>query len=128
MTAAAVALSERRNAPILDLERVRRDFPILAKPVHGHRLVFLDSAASAQKPRAVIDAIKNCYETEYANVHRGVYWLSERATLNFEGARERIARFLNAREAREIIFTRSATEAINLVAFSYGERIPQGRR
>ncbi len=121
MTAAAVARSDRRNAPILDLERVRRDFPILAKPVHGHRLVFLDSAASAQKPRAVIDAIKNCYETEYANVHRGVYWLSERATLNFEGARERIAQFLNAKEAREIIFTRSATEAINLVAFSFGE-------
>ena len=121
MTAAAVARSDRRNAPILDLERVRRDFPILAKPVHGHRLVFLDSAASAQKPRAVIDAIKNCYESEYANVHRGVYWLSERATLNFEGARERIAKFLNAKEAREIIFTRSATEAINLVAFSYGE-------
>ncbi|HEY7690140.1 MAG TPA: cysteine desulfurase [Dongiaceae bacterium] len=118
---AAFALSERRNAPILDLERVRRDFPILAKPVHGKRLVFLDSAASAQKPRAVIDAIKNTYENEYANVHRGVYWLSERATLAFEGARERIAKFLNAGEAREIIFTRSATEAINLVAFSYGE-------
>jgi cysteine desulfurase/selenocysteine lyase len=110
-----------RNAPALDVERVRRDFPILSRPVHGHRLAFLDSAASAQKPRAVIDAISHCYEAEYANVHRGVYWLSERATLAFEAARERVAKFLNAREAREIIFTRGATESINLVAASYGE-------
>jgi cysteine desulfurase/selenocysteine lyase len=108
------------NTPPYDLERVRADFPILARPVHGQRLVFLDSAASAQKPQAVIDAVKHCYEAEYANVHRGVYWLSERATLAYEAAREKVRGFLNAREAREIIFTRSTTEAINLVACSYG--------
>jgi cysteine desulfurase/selenocysteine lyase len=108
------------NTPPYDLERVRADFPILARPVHGRRLVFLDSAASAQKPQAVIDAVKHCYEAEYANVHRGVYWLSERATLNYEAAREKVRGFLNAREAREIVFTRSTTEAINLVASSYG--------
>jgi cysteine desulfurase / selenocysteine lyase len=108
------------NTPPYDLERVRADFPILARPVHGQRLVFLDSAASAQKPQAVIDAVSHCYEAEYANVHRGVYWLSERATLNYEAAREKVRGFLNAREAREIVFTRSTTEAINLFASSYG--------
>ena len=108
------------NTPAYDLERVRADFPILARPVHGRRLVFLDSAASAQKPRAVIDAVRNCYETEYANIHRGVYWLSERATLAYEASRARVAKFLNARDAAEVIFTRNATEAINLVAHSYG--------
>jgi cysteine desulfurase / selenocysteine lyase len=108
------------NTPPYDLERVRADFPILARPVHGRRLVFLDSAASAQKPQAVVDAVKHCYEAEYANVHRGVYWLSERATLNYEAAREKVRGFLNAREVREIVFTRSTTEAINLVASSYG--------
>ncbi len=108
------------NTPVYDLERVRADFPILSRPVHGRRLVFLDSAASAQKPRAVIDAIRKCYETEYANIHRGVYWLSERATLAYEASRARVARFLNARETAEVIFTRNATEAINLVAHSYG--------
>jgi len=110
-----------RNLPAYDLERVRADFPILARQVHGHRLTFLDSAASAQKPRAVIDAVSHCYAAEYANVHRGVYWLSERATLAYEGAREKVARFLNAREAAEIVFTRNATAAINLVAASYGQ-------
>ena len=88
--------------------------------MHGQRLAFLDSAASAQKPRAVIDAISHCYEAEYANVHRGVYWLSARATQGYEGARETVARFLNARDAAEIIFTRNATAAINLVAYSLG--------
>ena len=108
------------NTPVYDLARVRADFPILSRKVHGQRLVFLDSAASAQKPRAVIEAVRNCYETEYANIHRGVYWLSERATLAYENARARVARFLNARESAEIVFTRNATEAINLVAQSYG--------
>src|SRR5215813_6559107 len=106
------------NTPAFDLERVRADFPILARPVHGKRLAFLDSAASAQKPRTVIDAVSHCYEAEYANVHRGVYWLSARATQGYEGARERVACFLNARDAAEIIFTRNATAAINLVAYS----------
>jgi cysteine desulfurase/selenocysteine lyase len=108
------------NTPAFDLDRVRSDFPILARKMHGQRLVFLDSAASAQKPRAVIDAVRHCYEAEYANVHRGVYWLSARATQRYEGARETAARFLNARDPAEIIFTRNATSAINLVANSFG--------
>lgn len=122
MTAATrpLAPSAAANTPVFDLERVRADFPILARKVHGKRLAFLDSAASAQKPQAVIDAVRHCYEAEYANVHRGVYWLSARATQGYEGARERVARFLNARDAAEIIFTRNATAAINLVAYSLG--------
>jgi cysteine desulfurase / selenocysteine lyase len=103
-----------------DVTRIRQDFPILARGVHGKRLVFLDSAASAQKPQIVIDAERRIYEAEYANVHRGVYWLSQRATDAFEAAREKVRQLLNARETREIIFVRGATEAINLVAQSYG--------
>ena len=103
-----------------DVARIRQDFPILAREVRGKRLVFLDSAASAQKPRIVIDAERHIYEAEYANVHRGVYWLSQRATEAFEGAREKVRQLLNARETREIVFVRGATEAINLVAQSYG--------
>lgn len=112
----------RLNSAPYDVEAVRADFPILARPIHGKPLVFLDSAASAQKPQAVIDAELNCYSAEYANVHRGVYYLSALATQNFETAREKVARFVNAREAREIVFTRGATEAINLVASSYGDK------
>lgn len=110
-----------RNAaePGFDAEAVRRDFPIFDRPVYGKRLVFLDSAASAQKPRAVIEAERACYETYYANVHRGVYRLSQEATAAFENARKRTARFLNAGE-NEIVFTRGTTEAINLVAECYG--------
>ena len=119
MTAANRPLAAA-NTPSFDVERVRADFPILARPVHGKRLAFLDSAASAQKPRTVIDAVSHCYEAEYANVHRGVYWLSARATQGYEGARETVARFLNARDSAEIIFTRNATAAINLVAYSLG--------
>jgi cysteine desulfurase/selenocysteine lyase len=104
----------------LDVACIRADFPILSRRVHGKRLVFLDSAASAQKPLAVIDAERDFYEAEYANVHRGVYWLSQRATDAYEGAREKVRRLLNARETREIVFVRGATEAINLVAQSYG--------
>jgi len=104
----------------LDVARIRADFPILSRRVHGKRLVFLDSAASAQKPQAVIDAERHFYEAEYANVHRGVYWLSQRATDAYEAAREKVRRLLNARETREIVFVRGATEAINLVAQSYG--------
>ena len=101
----------------LDVERVRADFPILGTTARGKPLVFLDSAASAQKPRAVLDAMQRFYETSYANVHRGVYELSERATQTFEGVRARVARFIGAAEAREIVFVRGTTEAINLVAF-----------
>jgi len=106
----------------LDVARIRRDFPIFAHPVQGKRLVFLDSAASAQKPRSVIDAERHVYEAEYANVHRGVYWLSQRATEAYEGAREKVRDFLNAAETREIVFLRGATEGINLVAQTYGRR------
>jgi len=101
----------------LDVERVRADFPILGTTARGKPLVFLDSAASAQKPRVVLDAMQHFYETSYANVHRGVYELSERATQAFEGVRARVARFIGAAEAREIVFVRGTTEAINLVAF-----------
>ena len=103
-----------------DLDQIREDFPVLRQKPHGRKLVFLDSAASAQKPRAVIDAIRYCYEAEYANVHRGVYWLSERATEAFDGARETVRSFINAAKTSEIVFVRGATEAINLVASSYG--------
>jgi cysteine desulfurase/selenocysteine lyase len=104
----------------LDVERVRADFPILATRVNGHPLVYLDSAASSQRPWAVIRAVED-YETHtHANVHRGVHALSQAATAAFEGARERVRRFINARSVREIIFTRGTTEAINLVAQAYG--------
>ncbi len=103
-----------------DVARVRADFPILAEKIYGHPLVFLDSAASAQKPSQVIEAVKHCYEHEYANIHRGVYALSQRATERFEAARDKVRAFLNARESREIIFLRGGTEAINLVADAYG--------
>jgi cysteine desulfurase/selenocysteine lyase len=100
----------------LDAERLRADFPILGTLAHGRPLVFLDSAASAQKPRAVLDAMQRFYETGYANVHRGVYQLSERATQAFEEVRAKTARFIGAAQPREIVFTHGATEAINLVA------------
>jgi len=106
--------------PALDIEAIRRDFPILARDVRGRKLVFLDTAASAQKPLAVLDAIRHCYEAEYANVHRGVYWLSQQATEVYEGSRTKVRRLLNAREDREIIYVRGATEGINLVAQSWG--------
>jgi cysteine desulfurase / selenocysteine lyase len=104
----------------LDVARVRQDFPILSRPVRGKRLVFLDSAASAQKPRSVMEAEREIYEAGYANVHRGVYSLSQHATSEFESAREKVRQLLNARETREIVFVRGATEAINLVAHSFG--------
>ncbi len=103
-----------------DVERVRRDFPILSRTVHGKPLVYLDSAASAQRPLAVIRAVEDYEMRSHANVHRGVHALSQEATAAFEGARERVRRFLNARSTREIIFTRGTTEAINLVAQSWG--------
>ena len=106
--------------PAYDVARVRADFPILATTVHGHPLVYLDSAASSQRPRAVLRAIEH-YETHaHANVHRGVHALSQAATAAFEGARERVRRFVNAASVREVVFVRGTTEAINLVAQSYG--------
>lgn len=99
---------------------VRKDFPVLQQQFYGHRLVYLDSGASAQKPESVIDAVDHYYRHDHANVHRGVYTLSERATQAYEGAREKVRGFLNARSVKEIIHVRGTTEAINLVAQSYG--------
>ena len=105
-----------------NLARRREDFPILSQRVHGRPLVYLDNAATTQKPRAVLDALGRYYERDNANVHRGVHELSNRATAGYEGARERAARFLNARSADEIVFTRGTTESINLVANTWGAR------
>jgi cysteine desulfurase/selenocysteine lyase len=104
----------------LDADRVRADFPILGREVHGRPLVYLDSAASAQQPRAVLDAVEHYGATTHANVHRGVHALSQEATAAFEAARDTVRRYINARSTREIIFTRGTTEAINLVAQSWG--------
>jgi len=106
--------------PKLDAAKLRADFPIFEHPVHGKPLAFLDSAASSQKPRQVLDAMTAFYETSYANVHRGVYELAERATEALELAREKARAFVNAPAAREIVFLRNATEAINLVAYAWG--------
>ncbi|MEC8198533.1 MAG: aminotransferase class V-fold PLP-dependent enzyme, partial [Pseudomonadota bacterium] len=102
-----------------DVNRIRADFPILSQEVHGKPLTFLDNGASAQKPRQVMDAMRSVYETEYANVHRGAYQLSERATERYEGARNIVQRFLNAKSRQEIVFAKNVTEVINLVAYSY---------
>nr|WP_045444399.1 cysteine desulfurase [Tepidicaulis marinus] len=104
-----------------NVDRVRADFPILSREVYGKPLTYLDNAASAQKPRAVIDAVRHAYEAEYANVHRGLHFLSNLATERFEAARESVRRYLNAKEQEEIIFTSGSTDAINLVASSYLE-------
>ena len=104
----------------LDAQRLRADFPIFEQLIHGKPLSYLDSAVTSQKPRQVLDAIRTFYETSNANVHRGVYTLSERATAEFEQAREKVASFVNAPSAREIVFTRQATEALNLVAYAWG--------
>ncbi len=110
-----------------DVARVRADFPILSRTVYDKPLVYLDNGASAQKPQAVLDAIETAYASEYANVHRGLHYLSNAATANYEGARIKVRDFLNAASENEIIFTRNATEAINLVAQSFGgERIEPG--
>src|SRR5438874_7425546 len=106
--------------PKLDAQKQRADFPIFEQLIHGKPLSFLDSAASSQKPRQVLDAMQRFYETSYANVHRGVYELAERATAGYEGARETVGRFLNAPSSREVVFTRNATEAINIVAYAWG--------
>jgi cysteine desulfurase/selenocysteine lyase len=110
-----------------DVARIREDFPILALQVYGKPLVYLDNAASAQKPKAVLDRLQQAYTSEYANVHRGLHYLANAATEAYEGAREKVRGFLNAARPEEIIFTRNATEAINLVAYTFGrERIKPG--
>ncbi|HEU4672039.1 MAG TPA: cysteine desulfurase [Candidatus Limnocylindrales bacterium] len=124
LTAAREAKGTR--AP-LDPEAIRRDFPILRTTVHGHPLVYLDSAATSQKPQSVIDAVDGFYRDYNANVHRGIYEIGERATAAYEHARATVGRFINAPDAHEIVFTRNATEAINLVAYSWGRKtIGQG--
>ncbi len=119
MTAHALRTHAAKN-PAFDIARIRADFPILAREVYGKPLTYLDNAASAQKPQVVIDAITHAYAHEYANVHRGLHFLSNAATDAFEKARETVRRFLNAPSTEEIIFTRNATEAVNLVAQSFG--------
>ena len=111
----------------LDVYRIRNDFPILRRTVHGKPLVYLDNAATTQKPRAVIETLTRCYTEENANIHRGVHLLSEQATQAYEDARGKVQRFLNAAESREIVFVRGTTEGINLVAQTYGrQRVQAG--
>jgi cysteine desulfurase / selenocysteine lyase len=107
-------------AELLDVSKIRADFPILKQKVHGKPLVYLDNGATSQKPQSVIDALNRYYSTENSNIHRGVHYLSERATAAYEAARQKIKSFVNARSEQEIIFVRGTTEAINLVAQSYG--------
>jgi cysteine desulfurase / selenocysteine lyase len=109
-----------------DVDRIRADFPILFREVYGRPLVYLDNGASAQKPQVVLDAIEHAYKMEYANVHRGLHYLSNAATAKYENARETVRRFLNAGSSEEIIFTRNVTDAINLVASSYGMGFKEG--
>ena len=115
-----------RPAP-LDVARIRAEFPILSETVHGKPLVFLDSAASAMKPDAVIDAMADTMRTQYANVHRGLHWMSERTTDAYESARDAVARLLNAPSRDEIVFAKNSTEAINLLAHSYGSLLRPGQ-
>jgi cysteine desulfurase/selenocysteine lyase len=117
-----MSASVAERPAVIDIEKVRADFPILASRVHGHDLVYLDNAATSQKPQAVIDAIVRYYQSANANIHRGVHYLSQLATEEFEAGRQTMQQFVNAAHASEIVFTRGTTEAINLVAQSYGRR------
>jgi cysteine desulfurase / selenocysteine lyase len=119
MTAALHAAARAPDAGRLDVDVIRADFPVLAQTVNGHPLAYLDNAASSQRPESVIEAVANYYRHDHANVHRGVHALSQRATDAYEGAREKVRRFINAASTREIIYTRGTTEAINLVAQSF---------
>jgi cysteine desulfurase/selenocysteine lyase len=110
----------KENRPRFDVERIRADFPILRQRVHGKPLVYLDNAATTQKPQAVLDAVNRYYTTENSNVHRGIHFLSEQATADYEDARSKVRHFIHASNEREIIFVRGTTEGINLVAQSYG--------
>ena len=122
-----IPLPARAAAGAIDVERLRADFPILQREVHGRPLVYLDNAATTQKPRQVLDALTRYYTTHNANVHRGVHLLSQLATDEYEAAREKVRAFFNARDVREIVFTRNSTEGINLVARSFGAaRVREG--
>src|SRR5262245_49076808 len=118
--------SELKAGSNYDVERIRTDFPILFRDVYGKPLVYLDNGASAQKPRPVLDAIEHAYKMEYANVHRGLHYLSNTATAKYEDARETVRRFLNAASTEEIIFTRNLTDGVNLVASSFGADFKKG--
>src|SRR5437764_4532065 len=122
MIATEKTVEEQRTAAAWDVERVREDFPVLGQTVNGKPLVYLDNAASAQVPRIVIERGSKYLREEHSNIHRGVHYLSQRATSAYEGAREKVKRFLGAREARECIFVRGATEGINLVMHGYGRK------
>ena len=124
--ASTAPLSGDNSTLAFDVERVRKDFPVLAEHVHGKPLVYLDSGASAQKPTSVLEAMDEVYRTSYANVHRGAYYFSQHLTERYEGVRTKVASFLNAASDQEIVFTRNATEAINLVAHSFGNRLQPG--
>lgn len=114
-------MKQAKKASCFDVERIREDFPVLSQRVNGQPLVYLDNAASSQVPSLVIERIKEYLSKEHANIHRGVHYLSQKATTAYESAREKVRRFINAREASECIFVRGCTEAINLVAYSYGK-------
>jgi cysteine desulfurase / selenocysteine lyase len=122
-----VIATQKATASSYDVERIRADFPILFREIHGRPLVYLDSAASAQKPKSVIEAMDHAMRFEYANVHRGIHHLSNATTQKYEDAREASRRFLNARHVEEIIFTKNATEAMNLVAQSWGMGTTNGK-
>src|SRR4051812_16944229 len=116
------APSPKTKKKMIDWSALRADFPVLDQNVHGHPLIYFDNAATSQKPRVVLEALRHYYEHDNANVHRGIHELSNRATTAFEAARARAAAFVNARSADEIIFTRGTTESINLVAAAWGQK------
>jgi len=120
--ASSVGATPGRTRAALDPRVLRADFPILRREINGHPLVYLDSASTSQKPDVVIDALSDYYREYNANVHRGIYTIGEQATAAYEEARARTARFINAPDSHEVIFTRNATEAINLVSYSWGRR------
>ncbi len=122
MTTTEARPTEPTTTDPIDPERLRHDFPILDQEIHGHPLVYLDSASTSQKPRAVLEAIDTYYREYNANVHRGIYTIGEKATAEYEKARAKVARFLGVADAHEIVFARNATEAINLVAYSWGRK------
>jgi cysteine desulfurase/selenocysteine lyase len=120
VTETSLSHDRSSEADAFDVQAVRRDFPVLHQTIHGHPLAYLDNAASSQRPQSVIDAVRHYEEHDHANVHRGVHTLSQRATDAYEGAREKLRSFINAESTEEIVFVRGTTEAINLVAQSYG--------
>src|SRR3954462_8230954 len=117
-----MAIETSRPATALDPRALRRDFPILKQEINGHPLIYLDSASSSQKPQVVIDAVDTYYSEYNANVHRGIYTIGEKATAEYERERAKVGRFINAPDSHGIVFTRNATEAINLVSYSWGRR------